>query len=86
MSKQRTWGDPLPILALANVLQRYIWIVSSPRDNGDHIVIETGNTDGDPLLLGYISNTHYVSLEPSRELAAIDTFLVRGYIIFYGLR
>ena len=72
MSKQGTWGDHLTILALANVLQRNIWIVSSSRDNGDHIVIETGNTDGDPLLLGYVSNTHYVSLEPSRELAAIE--------------
>ena len=87
MSNQGTWGDHLTILALANVLQRNIWIVLSSRDNGDNIVIETGNTDGDPLLRSYVSNTHYVSLEPSRELAAIEGMTLinfqLGGILYY---
>lgn len=72
MSREGTWGDHLTIMALARVLQRNIWIVSSSRDHGDHIVIETGNANADPLLIGYVCNNHYVSLEPSRELTAIE--------------
>ena len=72
MSRQRTRGDHLAIMALAHALQRNVWIVSSSRNDSEHTVIETGNARADPLLLGYVSNNHYVSLEPSQELAAIE--------------
>ena len=80
MSRDGTWGDHLTIMALANTLHRNIWIVTSSRDHGDHIVIDTGNASADPLLLGYVSNNHYVSLEPSRQLAEISgKKLIRTY-------
>lgn len=59
-------------MALVTALQRNVWIVSSSRDRGEYVIIESGNEIADPLLLGYASNTHYERLEPSRELAAIE--------------
>ena len=73
MSRSRTWGGQLEILALANALQRNMWIISSCRDRGgEHIVVESGNPCLEPLLLGYVADKHYVSLEPSTQLTAIE--------------
>ena len=74
MSRSRTWGGQLEIQALANALQRNIWVISSSRDpGGDNIVVESGNSRLEPLLLGYIADKHYVSLEPSTELTALES-------------
>lgn len=72
MSMDGTRGDHLAIITLAHALGRNIWIVSSSQGNGDHIVIESGNPRADPLLLGYISDNHYVSLEPDRQFISIQ--------------
>ena len=85
MSRSRTWGGQLEILALANALQRNIWIISSCEERGgEHIVVESGNARLEPLLLGYVADKHYVSLEPSRQLTAIDGKLgnIEGKITF----
>lgn len=73
MSRSRTWGGQLEILALANALQRNIEVIYSSRNQGgDNIVAESGNARLKPLLLGYIADKHCVSLEPSIELTALE--------------
>ena len=73
MSRSRTWGDQLEILALANALQRNIEVIYSSRNQGgDNIVVESGNARLEPFLLGYIADKHWVSLEPSIELTALE--------------
>lgn len=73
MSRSRTWGGQLEILALANALQRNIGVIYSSRNQGgDNIVVKSGNARLEPLLLGYIVDKHYVSLEPSIELTALE--------------
>ena len=95
MSRGRTWGGQLEILALANALQRNIWIISSCRvRGGEQIVVESGNARVEPLLLGYVAENHYVSLEPSTQLTAIDgkytlgssNVYCPGWIMFFCCR
>lgn len=79
MSMDGTWGDHLAIIALAHALRRNIWIVSSSQGNGDHIVIESGNPRADPLLLGYVSDNHYVSLEPNHQFISMQGEIIRPF-------
>lgn len=79
MSKQGMWGDYLMILVFVNVFQRNIWIVLSFRDNGDYIVIEIGNMDGEFFLFGYVFNIYYVSLELSCEFVVIEGMILINF-------
>ena len=73
MSRSRTWGGELELLALVNALQRSIVVISSCRNQGGkNIVFESRNARLEPLLLGYIADKHYVSLEPSTQLTALE--------------
>ena len=72
MSRSRTSGGQLKILALANALQRNTWIIRCCGERrGEHIIVESGNARLEPLLLGYVADKHYVSLEQNRQLTAM---------------
>lgn len=64
MSKDGTWGDRIVLVALANALSRTIRVVTSLETDCYEIVVETDNPEGAPILLGHLSENHYVSLEP----------------------
>ena len=64
MSKDGTWGDHIVLVALANALGRTIRVVTSLETDSYDIVIETDDKEGPPILLGHLSENHYLSLEP----------------------
>ncbi len=64
MSKDGTWGDHIVLVALANALGKTIRVVTSLDTDQYDIVVDTDDNDGAPILLGHLSENHYVSLEP----------------------
>ncbi|KAJ7361790.1 Glycosyl transferases group 1 [Desmophyllum pertusum] len=64
MSNDGTWGDHIVLVALADALGKTIRVVSSLDTDNFEIVVEAGGLQGAPLLLGHLSENHYVSLEP----------------------
>lgn len=64
MSKDGAWGDHIVLVALANALRKTVRVVTSLETDSYEIVVETDNTDGAPILLGHLSENHYMSLEP----------------------
>lgn len=67
MSKDRTWGDHIVLVALANALEKTIRVVTSHEGDCYEVVVETKNQQGAPILLGHLSENHYVSLEPEAD-------------------
>ncbi|XP_068730862.1 uncharacterized protein [Montipora capricornis] len=63
MSRDGTWGDHIVLVALAHALSRKVVVVSSLVDS-QNVVVEPDNHHGEPILLGHLSEIHYVSLEP----------------------
>ena len=63
MGKDGTWGDHIVLVALAHALGRTIRVVTSLETDCHEIVVEAENQEGEPLLLGHLSENHYVSLE-----------------------
>ncbi|KAJ7376773.1 hypothetical protein OS493_032507 [Desmophyllum pertusum] len=57
-------GDHIVLVALADALGKTIRVVSSLDTDNFEIVVEAGGLQGAPLLLGHLSENHYVSLEP----------------------
>ena len=64
MSEDRTWGDHIILIALANALAKTIRVVTSHEGDCYEVVVEANNQQGAPILLGHLSENHYVSLEP----------------------
>ena len=62
MSKDKEWADHIIILALAFALEKRIRVVTS--SNSDQYECAVGQEGQPELLLGLISEFHYVSLEP----------------------
>jgi len=63
MEKDGTWGDHLILLAAANHYQTHIHVIDSlDRETFINPVGSVVNTN--PLVLGHISELHYVSLLP----------------------
>ena len=69
MSKDGTWGDHIVLVALAHALGRTIRVVTSLDTDCHQVIVEADNQEGEPLLLGHLSENHYVSLEPMRSVA-----------------
>ena len=67
MSKDRTWGDHIVLVALANALEKTIRVVTSHEGDCYEVVVEAENQQGAPILLGHLSENHYVSLEPEAD-------------------
>lgn len=67
MSKDRTWGDHIVLVALANALGKTIRKVTSHEGDCYEIVVEAENQQGAPILLGHLSENQYVSLEPEAD-------------------
>lgn len=67
MSRDCTWGDPTVLVALANALRKTIWVVTSHKGDCHEIVVEAKNQQGAPILLGHLSENHYVSLKPEAD-------------------
>ena len=63
MRMNGTWGDHIVLVSLAHALGRTIRIVSSLGDSSD-VIVEPDNHYSAPILLGHVSERHYVSLEP----------------------
>ena len=63
MRKDGEWGDYLLIWALAFALQKRIRVVTS--SNSDQYEHAVGQEEQPELLLGLISQFHFVSLEPN---------------------
>lgn len=59
------WADHVVIQALARMLKRDIWVVTSERSKTDagRLIekIESG-FNGDPILVGHVGQLHYISL------------------------
>ena len=67
MSKDGSWGDQLVLVALANALRKTIRVVTSTTDQESiEVFVESENqqAEGAPLLLGNLTENHYLSLEP----------------------
>ena len=64
MSEDRTWGDHIILVALANALAKTIRVVTSHEGDCYEVVVEANNQQGAPILLGHLTENHYVSLEP----------------------
>jgi len=67
MSNDRTWGDHIVLVALANALEKTIRVVTSHERDCYEVVVEAKNQQGAPILLGHLSENHYVSLEPEAD-------------------
>ena len=67
MSKDRTWGDHIVLIALANALEKTIRVVTSHKGDCYEVVVHAENQQGAPILLGHLSENHYVSLEPEAD-------------------
>ena len=67
MSKDCTWGDHIVLVALANALEKTIRVVTSHVGDCYEVVVEAENQQGAPILLGHLSENHYVSLEPETD-------------------
>ena len=63
MRMNGTWGDHIVLVSLAHALGRTIRIVSSLGDSHD-VIVEPDNHHSAPILLGHVSERHYVTLEP----------------------
>ena len=63
MSRDGTWGDHIVLMALAHALTRTVVVVSSLGESHD-VTVEPASHHGGPILLGHLSENHYVSLEP----------------------
>ena len=63
MSGDGFWGDHIVLVVLAHALSRTVVVVSSLVDS-QNVVVEPDNHHGEPILLGHLSEIHYVSLEP----------------------
>ena len=62
MGKDKEWGDSIVIEALARALQKRIRVVTS--SNSDQYERAFGQEGQPELLLGLISQLHFVSLDP----------------------
>jgi len=67
MSKDHTWGDHIVLVALANALEKTIRVVTSHDGDCYEVVVEAQSQQGAPILLGHLSENHYVSLEPESD-------------------
>ena len=63
MRRDGTWGDHIVLYALAHALCRIVRVVSSLGDSYNAELKPEGHC-GVPILLGHVSEKHYVSLEP----------------------
>ena len=61
ISKDGTWGDHIARVALASALKKTIQVITNLGGDCYEIVVE--NQHGAPLLLGHLSENHYVSLD-----------------------
>ena len=71
MSEDGTWGDQLVLVALANALEKTIRVVTSTTDKESiEVFVESENqqAEGAPLLLGNLTENHYLSLEPIENI------------------
>ena len=68
MGKSGEWADHTVVVATAIYLQREIWVIKSSPDTKPNDAIEyikcPDAHSGDPLLVGHIWESHYVSLSP----------------------
>lgn len=65
MSRDTTWGDHVMLQVLANTLGRNICVVEADRET----LLESQNLRypaHERILLGYLVNYHYYSLEPGK--------------------
>jgi len=69
MKRDGTWGDHIVLAALAHALRRIVRVVSSLGDSYD-VILKPEDHCGAPILLGHLSEKHYVSLEP-RNISGI---------------
>ena len=60
MQRDGTWGDHIVLYSLANALGRTIRVVSSVGGYQDIMAPHHSA----PILLGHVSEKHYLSLEP----------------------
>ena len=73
MSEDGTWGDQLVLVALANALEKTIRVVtrlSTTDKESIEVFVESENqqAEGAPLLLGNLTENHYLSLEPIENI------------------
>ena len=62
------WADHIVIQAMARMLQRDIWVVTSQKsrtEKGNLIEKMESGCQGDPMLLGHLGQFHYWSLGKS---------------------
>ncbi|KAL3887766.1 hypothetical protein ACJMK2_000159 [Sinanodonta woodiana] len=68
MARDGEWADHVVVVAMARMLQIDIMIVTSSPVSGPESVIVwvVGQTafQGDPILLGHVWESHYMSLQP----------------------
>jgi hypothetical protein len=65
MRQPSQWGDHITLIALANVLNHSLYIMSHSPDYD--VKIESLSSSDRPLLLGHISEVHYVALQPPKD-------------------
>ncbi|KAL3889145.1 hypothetical protein ACJMK2_001499, partial [Sinanodonta woodiana] len=68
MARDGEWADHVVVVAMARMLQMDIMIVtSSPSSGPENIIVwVVGKTDfqDDPIILGHVWESHYMSLQP----------------------
>ena len=67
ISKDHTWGDHNVLVALANALEKTIWVITSHEGDCHEVVVEAKSQQGAPILLGHLSENHYVGLQPESD-------------------
>ena len=80
MTKDGTWGDHVVLFAAANHFQIPIRIISS-LDHETVVQPDHALANTNPLVLGHIDESHYVSLQPRLG----KTFFPIKNILFFGL-
>ncbi|KAL3888019.1 hypothetical protein ACJMK2_000403, partial [Sinanodonta woodiana] len=88
MARDGEWADHVVVVAMARMLQMDIMIVTSSPSSGPENIIAwvVGQTafQGDPILLGHVWESHYMSLQPigsllPEEILSMDNYSIQLY-------
>lgn len=75
MASNGHWGDGLILLAAARHFHCVVRVISNRDDPDVLLKADSSNCDGEQLaelVLGYIFEDHYVSLEPGTALKPVN--------------
>ena len=75
MQQDGTWGDHVILYATANCFKMHVRVISCQSNNHDLTIWPDGDVDStNPLVLGYVHEVHYVSLQPKQGEASCNMY------------